>query len=309
MTTVLVASTGGHLAQLAVLRHQLLAPDERLHWITFDTPQSRSLLAGQDVSFVGFTAPRDFRNVLKNALRARATLRSVGATRVISTGSAIALSFLPAAAMMRLRAEYIESAARSEGPSVTGRILAHVPGVALYTQYPGWASRRWSFRGSIFDVYSPGVAGYQQTPPALKRVVVSLGTLEYPFTRLVRRLVEILPPDVEVLWQTGGTDTSVYDFKAQGLMPERELRRAVEDADVLVAHAGCGAALLALNARMKPVLVPRRAMFGEHVDDHQAQIALELSGRDIAIYREVEALTLDDLRRAAASAVESRIQL
>jgi hypothetical protein len=53
----------------------------------------------------------------------------------VSTGSAIALSFLPVARLRGVPCHCIESAARSASPSQTGRLLRRVPGVRLYTQY------------------------------------------------------------------------------------------------------------------------------------------------------------------------------
>jgi UDP-N-acetylglucosamine transferase subunit ALG13 len=53
-----------------------------------------------------------------------------------------------------------------------------------------------------------------------------------------------------------------------------------------------------MEAGKCPVLVPRMARHGEHVDDHQRQVAEELEGRGLAVHRPAEALTLADLKRA-----------
>ena len=66
MTTLLVASTGGHLKQLHRLHRRLDGIEGPFRWATFDTPQSRSLLAGEDVDFVHFVGGRDPGNVLRN---------------------------------------------------------------------------------------------------------------------------------------------------------------------------------------------------------------------------------------------------
>ena len=138
----------------------------------------------------------------------------------------------------------------------------------------------------------------------LRKVVVSLGTFkDYGFERLVRRLLEILPADAEVLWQTGDTDVSGLGIKGHHTLPEHELSEAIRDADVLVAHAGVGASLMALELGRCPVLVPRRLSHGEHVDDHQTQIAGELSRRGLAVTADADELTLDHLATAAATRV------
>ena len=49
MSALLVASTGGHLVELMRLRPRLTGIGDEVTWVTFDTPQSRSMLAGEDV--------------------------------------------------------------------------------------------------------------------------------------------------------------------------------------------------------------------------------------------------------------------
>ena len=88
-------------------------------------------------------------------------------------------------------------------------------------------------------------------------------------------------------------------------IPERDLISAIAEADVLVAHAGVGTALAALEVGKCPVLVPRRVSHGEHVDDHQIQIAKELSARGLALSVDADDLTLDDLMVAAQSRVST----
>jgi UDP-N-acetylglucosamine transferase subunit ALG13 len=298
MTTLLVANTGGHLTQLHELRPRLEGISEDVVWVTFDTAQSRALLAGEDVVHVAPTGTRDLRHVMSNALIAGDVIRDTGATHVVSTGAAVALSFLPIARAMGVRADYIESATRSEGPSLTGRLLAKVPGIGLYTQHSEWASRRWRFAGSVFDGYE---SRFKRFPPrTLRRIVVTLGQHDYGFRRLVEHLAEMLPSGAEVLWQTGSTDVSGLGIDARAAVPGDELRAAIGEADVVVCHAGIGSILSALDAGCCPVVVPRRPEFGEHVDGHQTEIATALSGSDLAVVREAGELGLGDLLFAAS---------
>jgi UDP-N-acetylglucosamine transferase subunit ALG13 len=215
----------------------------------------------------------------------------------------MALSFYPLARLRGLACHYIESAARSDGPSATARMISRIPGVSLYAQYPRWALGKWHYRGSVFDSFQPATDAGEQVRE-VRKVVVTLGTFRgYGFARLVRRLLEILPPEAEVLWQTGDTDTSELGVDGHHAIPERDLIQAMREADVVVAHAGVGTALAALEVGKCPVLVPRRLAHGEHVDDHQTQIAGELGGRGLAVSVEADDLVLDDLLAAARSPV------
>jgi UDP-N-acetylglucosamine--N-acetylmuramyl-(pentapeptide) pyrophosphoryl-undecaprenol N-acetylglucosamine transferase len=299
VTTLLVASTGGHLKQLHRLHSRLAGIEGPYRWSTFDTPQSRSLLDGEAVDFVHFVGGRDPGNVVRNVPLADRILRRNRVDTIVSTGSAMALPFFAIGRARGLECHYIESAARSDGPSRTARMISRIPGVHLYAQYAAWAGTKWQYRGSVFDAFAASDAPPEQAVE-INKVVVSLGTFRgYAFDRLVRRLLEILPPDAEVLWQTGDTDVSDFGIEGHREVPAHELTAAIRDADVLVAHAGVGTALAALEVGACPVLVPRRLAHREHVDDHQTQIAGELGRRGLALSIEAGELGLEHLLAAA----------
>jgi UDP-N-acetylglucosamine--N-acetylmuramyl-(pentapeptide) pyrophosphoryl-undecaprenol N-acetylglucosamine transferase len=303
VTTLLAASNGGHLKQLHRLRPRLRGVPEPFHWITFDTPQARSLLEGETVHYVPFIGGRDPGNVARNFPYARRILRETGAEALVSTGSAIALPYFTVGRMRRRRCHWIESAARMEGPSMTGRLVSRLPGVKLYSQYESWAGGRWVYRGAVFDSFAGGEAAAGD-PPQIRKVVVTLGTYKgTPYTRIVKRLLEILPPEVEVLWQTGATDVSEFGIESVYALPEKELSEAMAEADVVVTHAGVGTALAALEVGKCPVMAPRLAAHGEAVDDHQVQIAAQLSDRGLAVTVDAEQITLDHLLEAAGRRV------
>lgn len=300
---MLVASTGGHLAQLHALAPRItgLAPEDRT-WVTFDTPQSRSLLSDEvEVVYVAYTAPRDWRNAARNLPVAWRLARSGRFGQVVSTGSGIALSFLPLARAHGIDVTYIESAARGDGPSLTGRLLARVPGTRLGTQYRVWSDDRWRYVGSVLDAYAAEDRENRLAEP--RRILVTLGTIPYGFRRLVECLVELLPADVQVTWQVGATDVSGLPIESCTTMPGDQLGRLASEADVVIAHAGTGSALMALERGRCPILVPRERRHDEHVDDHQAQIAAELAQRGLAIQRSVDQLTWEDVRAAAGARI------
>ena len=308
--TLLVASTGGHLEELYRLRRRM--PEVgAVGWATFDDAQSRSMLTGERVHLVPYIAPRDAAGTLAVSGRAVQILRRGGYGRVISTGAAIAVPFLAAARALGRDAHYIESAARSQGPSMTGRLVACVPGVSLYTQYAAWADRRWRLGPSLFDAYFAATMPSSLTAGEeirAHRVVVTLGTMRtYGFRAalegLARTLPDVLAPGAEVLWQVGCTDAAGLPIEARASVPSAEMHAAVAAADLVVAHAGIGSALTALDAGLCPVLLPRRASRREHVDDHQLLIADDLEARGIAVARDPGALTADDLRLALRTRV------
>lgn len=278
------------------------------HWVTHDDPQSRSLLAGESVTTVRYVPPRGYREIAGLLPTAWRLLRELRFDRVVSTGAGVAIPFLTAARLLGLECHYIESAARANGPSATGRVATGLPGVRLYSQYDRWAGGRWHYRGSLFDSFEPVAA---PPPREIRRVVVTLGTSRrFGFRRAIDRLVRVLPevvtPDAEIMWQTGVTDAVGLIGETRAHLSNGELRDAIAKADLVIAHAGIGSALTCLELGKRPVLLPRRAALDEHIDDHQALIAGELGLRGLAVSAEAHAVTASDLLAAASGRVVSQ---
>ncbi|CCH85898.1 Glycosyltransferase 28 domain [Modestobacter italicus] len=306
MTALMVANDGGHLMQLVTLAPRLPVDEDRL-WMTVPTAQTRSLLSGQRVHWMAPAPTRDWAAVVRNAWESRQAFKTEDITAVVSTGASLALSVLPMARTHGIPCYYLESATRVHGPSLSGRLLRRVPGISLFTQHESWSDRHWSYGGSVFDGYEGVSLERADDTVALHKVVVSLGTSEsFGFRRLVERLLAVLPVDTDVLWQTGSTDVAGLGIDARPRVPAAELFEAMADADVVVAHAGTGSALAALQAGKFPVLVPRRPEHGEHVDDHQLQIAGMLGERGLAATAEVDGVTSDLLLAAAGTRVRRR---
>lgn len=334
MTTLFLATVGGHLAQL----HELSArvpTDGSAVWVTNAHEQSTSMLADRDVVFVPYVGVRNVSDVLRCVPAAHRLLRTRRITRAVSTGSGIALGYLPYLAARGVECHYIESATRVRGPSVTGRVLRWVPGVRTYTQYPHWASSRWHYAGSVFDGYQakahatsritthanphataqPGApAGAGQALTGRIRVVVTVGAAtEYPFRRLFTRLVPLLAPHgqvhqatglvPEVLWQTGDTPVDDLAIEPTPLLPAAALADALAEADVVISHAGTGSALAILGAGRFPILVPRDHRHREAGDDHQYQLAAELARRGLCLSRNPDSITAEDLMTTRSTTV------
>ena len=115
-------------------------------------------------------------------------------------------------------------------------------------------------------------------------ILVTLGTHDHPFARLLERVGQ-LTDEHELVIQHGHTP-------ARPGLPARwirfagydEMRELMRSATAVVSHAGVGTILTALSVGQTPVVVPRLRRYGEHVDDHQLQIARELerSGHVVA---------------------------
>ncbi len=155
---MLVATSGGHLTQLHLLRPRIVPHDEVL-WVTDATAQSESMLAGQRVVELPNRAPRAYLGILRDYLRLCRVFRAERVDHVYSTGAQMALSAMLAAKTFGVPFSYIESGTRVRELSATGRVLARVPGIAPLRAVP---VRRRPIAGATPSRYS---RGFRSSPP------------------------------------------------------------------------------------------------------------------------------------------------
>jgi UDP-N-acetylglucosamine:LPS N-acetylglucosamine transferase len=117
---MLVCSSGGHLLQL----HRLKPWWEKLErvWVTFDKPDSRSLLLGEEVAWAYHPTTRNAANLVRNLGLAWRLLRRHRPDVVVSTGAAVAFPFFVVARLLRIKTVYVEVYDRIDVPTLTGRL-------------------------------------------------------------------------------------------------------------------------------------------------------------------------------------------
>lgn len=287
---VLAASTGGHLAQLFKLAPLLGASDESL-WITFDNEQSRSLLAGKKVLYVPYVAPRDGVAIVTAGRIIRSALRTDPTKYIeaVSTGAGLALAALPIAKAFGIPTRYIESVSRTDGPSLTGKILAATRLASLQTQHENWSSRRWKYAGSVLNAY---VSYVVQEPVRAPRIFVTLGTIKpYRFDALIDAILATGLCNARTVWQVGVTTRDDLPGSVHVTLDDAAFTRQLVEADAIITHSGVGSILKMLDLGRCPVVVPRRKARSEHVDDHQMQIARLLEKNKLAVVVEAPSLS------------------
>ncbi|HEU5110208.1 MAG TPA: UDP-N-acetylglucosamine--LPS N-acetylglucosamine transferase [Micromonosporaceae bacterium] len=117
---LLVGSSGGHLAQLLAL--QPWYESRTRAWVTFDTPDARSLLDGEDVVWAFYPTTRNMKNLLRNAVLALRVLRRRNVEAVITTGAGVALPFVAVARLKGIPTVYIEVYDRIDTATLTARL-------------------------------------------------------------------------------------------------------------------------------------------------------------------------------------------
>ena len=120
----LVGSSGGHLLQLYVLKE--FWSGHRRFWVTFDTPDARSLLREESVHWCHGPTNRSISKLLRNLALAVRVLRAERPTHIISTGAAVAVPFFYVGRLLGARLIYLEAVDRTDSASLTGRLVAPV---------------------------------------------------------------------------------------------------------------------------------------------------------------------------------------
>ncbi len=187
------------------------------------------------------------------------------------------LPFLAGARAHWIEAHFIESAARVDEPSMTGRLLERFPGVHRYSQYeacyPDRPGAGWVHRGSMFYTFAPGPI---RTGPA-RSVVVTVGKSHFSFRRMVERIAAAVPPEIEVVFQTGSTDTSGLGLDSHILIPSEDRSEAMRRADLVIVTnppvlAGCAVLAWARWASASVVLDSHPCGFGAQGDAVSARL-------------------------------------
>ena len=104
------------------------------------------------------------------------------------------------------------------------------------------------------------------------KIFAAVGTQKFPFDRLIDALDEMT---IELRCSTFvqfGSSKSPGVCQGCSFLTQDEYQKMIESADVVVVHGGVGTIRTALAGRAKVIAVPRLALYGEHVDDHQKEI-------------------------------------
>jgi UDP-N-acetylglucosamine:LPS N-acetylglucosamine transferase len=147
---MLVASSGGHLLELLQIAD--LWPQDKRHWITFETNDAVSLIAGEKRTWAHHPTNRNVPNLIRNFALALRVVRSEDLQAIVTTGAGVAVPFAIVGRLLGVNVIYIESMARVTSPSLTGRLIYPFADTFI-VQWPGlqrFFSRARSF-GTVFD--------------------------------------------------------------------------------------------------------------------------------------------------------------
>jgi len=108
-------------------------------------------------------------------------------------------------------------------------------------------------------------------------IFATVGSCHLPFERMMRALA-VLPAD-ELIVQHGPAEPPPA-ARAVRFLPFDEIVALIDQAEMVISHAGVGSIVCSTRAGHTPIVFPRLSRFGEMVDDHQVELtgALEQRG-------------------------------
>ncbi|MBA4417707.1 MAG: beta-1,4-galactosyltransferase [Syntrophus sp. (in: bacteria)] len=112
------------------------------------------------------------------------------------------------------------------------------------------------------------------------------------FYRLIHKIDEIAGDlKEEVVAQIGFIDEHPKHIKWFQYLNFMEILKYFEEASLIIGHSGVGTVINAIAYKKPLILVPRSSIHGEHIDDHQRELALQLRGMEgVFIVEDVEEL-------------------
>lgn len=107
-------------------------------------------------------------------------------------------------------------------------------------------------------------------------IFVVLGTQRFQFNRLLKAIDNLieegkLPSDVLV--QSGYSEYKPRHYQHKPFFNQEEMNEHIGKSEFVLSHAGVGVITSALQMNKKVIVMPRRKDQGEHVDNHQLEIA------------------------------------
>ena len=126
-------------------------------------------------------------------------------------------------------------------------------------------------------------------------IFVTVGKHEQQFNRLVQMIDELKRDGViqeEVLIQTGYSTYEPKYCEWQQWVPYPKMIENVDKARVIITHGGPSSFIMPLQVGKTPIVVPRKADFEEHVNDHQVKFCRAVAERygSIIVVEDVDKL-------------------
>jgi len=130
---------------------------------------------------------------------------------------------------------------------------------------------------------------------------ISLGNSHQSFSRLLKNIEQFadkLPKPI--LIQRGHTEFSSKFAEIIAFMDMNAFMKAINNHSLIILHGGAGSIIQAVSQKKVPVVMARRKIFGEHIDDHQVEFVNKLASQQLIVSLEESINFLDACNCALA---------
>lgn len=106
-------------------------------------------------------------------------------------------------------------------------------------------------------------------------IFVAVGQQKFKFNRLINKIDELIESGViseDAFIQYGYSDAPRV-AKGQQFLAKEEMSEKIRQADLIIMHAGSGMIVESQKQAKRIIVIPRLQAYGEHVDNHQFEIA------------------------------------
>lgn len=133
------------------------------------------------------------------------------------------------------------------------------------------------------------------------KLFVPLGTQKFSFDRIVNELNNLVLQGRysanEIVMQSMSYNVKP-SFIAHEIIPLDTFNRYMDNAEIIIIHAGVNSIMSSMQRGKPLIIVPRMKEFGEHVDNHQLEIAHLMENK----YNVLVAYDIKDLEHLIAIA-------
>lgn len=273
-----VASIGGHWIQMLRISKPLEQKYDVVYMSTH--PKCATMIEGHEFHVMRDFSRWDAWKLIPEFFHQIHVLRSVRPEAVITTGAAPGLVSLLVAKLCGIKTIWIDSEANVEHPSASGRIASKFA-THVYTQWPDLANEKFHYAGNIFGDKKDTEDNLQnlstEKSSTTRKVFCTVGT-QAPFDRFLK-IIDELAPDIkgDITVQSFRDQYEPTHVKTVNFLAPDEFNRLFAEADIIIAHAGMGTIISAMQ-QGKPIIVfPRIAALGEHRNEHQLATAKKMA--------------------------------
>lgn len=106
------------------------------------------------------------------------------------------------------------------------------------------------------------------------RIFVAVGTQKFQFNRLIKAVDDYVAISGEKAFgQIGKSAYIPKNYEYKEFLSKEEFAENLIQCDIVITHSGVATIIESLKLGKPVIVIPRLKKYGEHVDDHQIQIA------------------------------------